>query len=392
MYFTIIFLVLPIFGITVKNNLNIIENQDTTLERNGKFIGFWGLGFGVGVVRFANNACNSSSSLVGTCYTKRQCADIGGIASGSCASNIGVCCVIQLGCGATSSYNNTYFVNTNFPSTVTGTGSDRCVYTIKQCNSDICQVRIDFISATLAQPDGDGNCRDDSLTIIGGGSQVPVLCGENTGQHVYVDFYQSQDIQIIVTTSAAQGSNRNWNFKVTQIGCDCPTKAPSGCLQYHTELSGTVQSFNYGSTGSSSLNNIGAVGTRQLVNQNYGICVAMRPGYCSITWTPSSMSSFTVSGDTDGVQMLIGTPAAGIMGENCTSDFVVIPAPFVNNVLQNYDRFCGNYFPPVTTYSKPFVLTVYTNGNETNDVANRGFSLNYQQNRCTMLTNIEMVG
>lgn len=56
---------------------------------------FWGWtsSWGVGVVRFQNGVCTGADGLDGTCYTKRQCADINGIASGSCASNIGVCCV-----------------------------------------------------------------------------------------------------------------------------------------------------------------------------------------------------------------------------------------------------------------------------------------------------------
>lgn len=47
--------------------------------------------------------------------------------------------------------------------------------------------------------------------------------------------------------------------------------APSGCLQFYNQLSGTVRSFNYGS--SSVLN-----GTRQLAGMNYGVCVNMFPG------------------------------------------------------------------------------------------------------------------
>lgn len=34
--------------------------------------------------------------------------------------------------------------------------------------------------------------------------------------------------------------------------------------------------------------------------------------------------------------------------------------------------------------SKPFVLTVVTNGNDQDDVGNRGFSLDYTQQRCTV--------
>lgn len=47
----------------------------------------------IGLVRFANSVCNSTSNLFGTCYRRRQCIDINGIQDGRCASNIGVCCV-----------------------------------------------------------------------------------------------------------------------------------------------------------------------------------------------------------------------------------------------------------------------------------------------------------
>lgn len=125
--------------------------------------------------------------------------------------------------------------------------------------------------------------------------------------------------------------------------------APSGCLQFYTDPSGTVQSFNYGTTASSTTNSIGATGTRQLVNENYGICVAMVPGYCSIVWSASSANSFTVSNDTEAVQSIIGTPSAGFEGVNCTTDFVVVPAPYIDGTLYPVDRFCGNYFPTMTS-------------------------------------------
>jgi hypothetical protein len=59
-------------------------------------------------------------------------------------------------------------------------------------------------------------------------------------------------------------TRRAWNIKVTQIPCGCPLKtssnrilaaanqapkAPSGCLSYHTGMSGTLKSFNYDASG-----------------------------------------------------------------------------------------------------------------------------------------------
>lgn len=130
------------------------------------------------------------------------------------------------------------------------------------------------------------------------------------------------------------------------------------------------------------------MGTRQIANMNYGVCVAMSPDYCSIRWSQTSgdPTSFTVSSDTDGLGTdVLGTALAEISGVDCTADFVVIPNPIQNGAPLNTDRFCGNGFVTKTTSSKPFVLTVVTDQDEvTNsvDIGNHGFSLDYQQLRC----------
>lgn len=111
---------------------------------------------------------------------------------------------------------------------------------------------------------------------------------------------------------------------------------------YYTDLSRTVQSFNYGTTESGQTIAPGQTGTRQLVNQNYGICVAAAPGYCSIDWQPSQANSFTISGNT---QMNIGT---SVTGTSCTTDFIVIPNPLMGTTPLVYDRFCGNGLPTIT--------------------------------------------
>lgn len=51
------------------------------------------VGFGVGIVRFENGICTASGNFDGTCFTRRQCNDVNGTGSTSCASGIGVCCV-----------------------------------------------------------------------------------------------------------------------------------------------------------------------------------------------------------------------------------------------------------------------------------------------------------
>lgn len=83
-------------------------------------------------------------------------------------------------------------------------------------------MRIDFLTLNLAQPDANGTCVTDALYVIGGASAVPVICGENSGQHIYVDFNGDTPIQIVIATGALATLGRSWNIKVAQIGCDCP--------------------------------------------------------------------------------------------------------------------------------------------------------------------------
>lgn len=62
------------------------------------------------------------------------------------------------------------------------------------------------------------------MTVIGGASQIPIICGENSGQHIYVDFNGDSDIQIIINTNSGFSFSRSWYLKIAQIGCDCPTR------------------------------------------------------------------------------------------------------------------------------------------------------------------------
>lgn len=91
---------------------------------------------------------------------------------------------------------------------------------MQPCGSGVCQLRIDFLDAVLATPNGDGVCNTDLLTITGGATTVPPLCGDNTGQHVYVDFDGTTPIQISVSATPGYTFARHWNIKVSQINCD----------------------------------------------------------------------------------------------------------------------------------------------------------------------------
>ncbi|KAK5640484.1 hypothetical protein RI129_011295 [Pyrocoelia pectoralis] len=341
---------------------------NSALNKTGrcKFVGWWG----VGVVRFENSVCTAANGLLGICYTRRQCTTIGGYVSGKCARNIGVCCVVQVSCGATSSNNNTYFQNPSFPNIFTG--ANTCSLTVQRCSEDICQIRIDFLSFSLAQPNGDGVCANDALIISGGAANLGRICGDNTGQHIYLDFNNGSNIDINIFTSSAITAGRQWNLRVAQIGCDSPSRAMSGCLMYYRGTSGTVRSFNYGQSV--------AIGGRQLANMNYGVCIRTAPGMCSIQWSATSGDSFAFT-----VSLDAQVPTA-LTGNNCETDYVIIPngvTTTADGAALSADRYCGSMFTPVTSSSTPFVLYTVTNGNEATDSANRGFSLSYTQQQCT---------
>ena len=62
-------------------------------------------------------------------------------------------------------------------------GTDTCQVTIEKANN-VCQLRLDFEDFTLAQPDENGLCTTDSFMVrTTVGERLPILCGENSGQH-----------------------------------------------------------------------------------------------------------------------------------------------------------------------------------------------------------------
>ncbi|XP_071543588.1 uncharacterized protein [Panulirus ornatus] len=330
------------------------------------------------LLKIQPDQCTTTDTTMtaGTCLPAKDCTNSGGTASGTCAKGFGVCCIAQRRCGSGTSYNNTYFVNPGYPSADTGTAG-ACLLTVNRVNNNICQLRLDMIDFELSQPDTDGNCNTDFLTVAP--ATAPRICGSNDGQHMYVNVDPNGGpVKVTVDRSAASTvSNRMWNIKVSQIPCDSPYRAPSGCLQYYTASSGTVSSFNF-------MNTIPTTGgTRQLSNLNYGVCVEMADGYCGIIWernTTGGNYGFTVS---DNAEVIlpenVGNPASGSTGAACTTDYVIIPGG-VDDTMASNDRFCGLGFPNmVTSTMKPFVLYVNQDANEAMDFSNRGFNLNYRQ-------------
>ncbi|XP_058456837.1 cubilin-like [Malaya genurostris] len=332
--------------------------------------------------RIANVACIGTNGLSGICQIRGECADNGGLAIGRCNSYTAqaVCCIYIKRCGGSATQNVTYFQNSGYPSPYNGGGT--CSITVVPPDSTICQLRIDFTTFSLSQPDATGACVVDNIQITGGNSPVPVICGENSGQHVYVSI-SGGSISIVVSMTSSTSFNRVWNIQISMISCTSQYQAPTGCLQYYMASSGEVASLNYGSGANPALNALGLIGTRQLAYSNYAICIQPAAGQCSITYSLPSTDpdAFTMTGDaTAVVPALLGTGAVGDQGTACTTDYLIIPNP---SGIAN-DRFCGLGLDSLTSGTQPFILYYITDADDAGDVANRGFRLEYSQNSCAI--------
>ncbi|GLH09072.1 Uncharacterized protein GBIM_14206, partial [Gryllus bimaculatus] len=104
-----------------------------------------------------------------------------------------------------------------------------------------------------------GICDSDIFVISGGPGPDVRICGMNNGQHIYYDIDTVQDPIKIMINMSQPNIGRFWEIKITQL--EFQQRAPSGCLQYHREASGIIQTMNF------------AVNGRHLANQDYKICM-----------------------------------------------------------------------------------------------------------------------
>lgn len=157
------------------------------------------------------------------------------------------------------------------------------------------------------------------------GQSIPVICGSNAGQHVYLDAgTQSGDTATLAFTFSGT-YNRFWDIKVTQIPCNSNYDPPDGCLQYHTGIEGRFKTFNFD-------------GNQHLQNQNYRICFRQEEGYCCIAYKPCSVDkSFRFNPGA----IAINTQAK--IGSNCVEDYLVIEGSSGTGRGQLQNRYCGGF-------------------------------------------------
>jgi hypothetical protein len=311
-------------------------------------------------------------------------------------------------CGDTTSASEFNFVSPAYPVSV---GTDNLTCTLKidhGCpllkKASTCQLKIDF-TELIIQPPLLGSCSFDKMFINANG-KYPILCGENTGHHMYLDVKgrASTDLNIVLEKleqhlyecpdkfgifmpnnleklspterqsskypsvnlanagnlpTASFSTRRAWKIKVEQLSCGCSTStaAPDGCLQYYTGISGSVKSFNYDHVGCYSNDqvcdpaNVGTCDlfagfTGHLNNLDYTVCIEQEYGFCGTEYYQAmEIGSFSLTNTTDLSESSYDERIYGSAnGAHCSSDYLIIPGGHCKNERNHYssDRFCGN--------------------------------------------------
>jgi len=405
-------------GITLAIILLIGGLTQEGLTKEGKSISIFN------VVKFPNDACQGSGNQNGTCYTAEECSSIGGTNAGSCAEGYGVCCTISLTCTDASMSHSSSQNNTNLVMAATTNPPMGCSYSICPLGSNVCRIRLDFETFTIAGPlsftgaavtilGGPGSCRTDTFSATGSLGGSPVICGQNQNQHMFVDTDGEECVSANFAFGGVTNINRQFNIRVTQFDCqDVDMGGPSGCLQYFSAAEGIVSSYNYPIGAAAVVNTAQADGTtfQHLNNQNYAICFRRGANICALCFSPDVRGaaidqSFGLS---------VSTMAdRSDVDAGCNADYLQIPGAMTTEALATANpkaaigvyKLCGAIFvamdntagamdTTVCTGEVPFRLRFVTDAVEMNaamndgtmsDLSNKGttgFSLDYWQVAC----------
>merc|ERR1712218_483744 len=251
------------------------------------------------VVTFPNAECTTDSTpaMTGICVTAEECSNDGDViaqAQGNCASGFGVCCMrrVEGNPNAAITSGLTYVQSPDFPQAVTAlnpAGGAAVAAVQRDFNimggANVCQIRFDFITASITGPGATGTCATDSISIntptrTALQTGVAALCGVLTGQHLIVEVAPGTNAMAATLNidTAAVAGNRMWKILVKCVDCDSADRAPMGCNQFFTDASGRVSSFN----GPQALTN----GAHQMIqNLEYSICFRQISGMCGVRLT-----------------------------------------------------------------------------------------------------------
>ncbi|KAH8277071.1 hypothetical protein KR026_004776 [Drosophila bipectinata] len=387
-----------LFGSPIEANL-ILKKPNAPRSKGKGFLSLFE------VIKFPNTKCSVSMgdirSMEGVCYHEFECKSLGGVPTESCAEGVGVCCVFVNGCGDVTSQQILYFESPNYPQAVREMMICVLIINVKK---GVEQLRLDFQMFELSRPTN-GDCMDDQFIVSGHNSnfQIPVLCGINTGQHIYIHVGDSNESKVYLSVFVkVSGGGRSFNIKVSQLEDNL---APNNCLQYFTEPEGIVKSFNYDTDGS-------IVDNREATyfnNLNYAICLSRLKNVCSVSYNTEQLGGdqpdFQIVNKDEGITNSItnfdpipnlyvsdfhaltaendlvsdGQAGAGIF--NCPDDFIAINSVPLCGERFNDGRETDDFTMHATvrdTAAGPIILPFRTDA----EYVGRGFRLLYRQELC----------
>lgn len=241
------------------------------------------------------------------------------------------------------------------PGTIT---AGECRLRVCPCSEHICQLRLDFSTFVLNQPDTSTTtgvmtiggiksvektqCQTDIFSVTTPGNNAPPqICGTNTGEHMYLDSSEMCN-ELAFNIGTTTTVTRSWTIKITQYDCNFNNLAPDGCTQYFWgQTTDTVKTFNFS-------------GGQHLASQDQNICVRRERSYCRICWSRTAIGDFEVSGATTGPSGAGLFPTAATFGccnigtklSKVTNgyDCLIIPAPSKTGsttLVAGQDGFCG---------------------------------------------------
>uniref|UniRef100_A0A182PZM7 CUB domain-containing protein n=1 Tax=Anopheles farauti TaxID=69004 RepID=A0A182PZM7_9DIPT len=228
------------------------------------------------IISFANGPCvprrqpsvmesGESSPWRGICYREQECALLNGTPMDSCA--------VRFGCDGSTEQNVSYFNSAQYPAPATE--ALPCSFTLVLQHA-VQQVLLEFLFFEL-QPPQLGNCVEDQFIVSVQNDQrvYPVLCGINSGQHMYLDIDRAYSHRLYLNAVFNSNQPRAFLVKITQLSTP---RAPAACLQFHEGVNGVLKSFNYE-------NNSIVVTNRKASyfnNLNYAICIRRQMMFCNV--------------------------------------------------------------------------------------------------------------
>jgi len=202
-----------------------------------------------------------------------------------------------------------------------------------------------------------GDCIYDTFTVSNPGfSSPPIICGTNTGQHMFVpasDLCNTINIDIDTGTTS---TTRKWQLKITQYECGSLRAPEQDCLQYLTAQMGTVATFNWDMSTTTIANT-----QAHLSNQYYDICFRRVREQCSICFSPEIRGA-AAAATSYGLSSAADDAAKNVAGVDCTGittqpadtglgDYIEIPnlQPSIGSAgtLSKNARICGSIFAAI---------------------------------------------